>query len=388
MISWVAINRIAERAIASDAGYRKQMAGRPLRSDAERLTDGELLAKLHSFGIDLDRASLGRLCEEILSAEEIARPLLESRTFKTKREAIEGDWIWICLVALWQRWFPDKPSFEMLDDKMQAGYDRMAAEDPVAACRIWLDAWTDVLRLLDKADIQSIDAFDNRFRGTQSLFNWIQELEDALWNAGLEDREFLNARISVCEEGLRRFETDDDLMTENRRRALAESYFVLGETGKAEALYREWLKTDPRWGWGWIGWSDCYRFRFARPELRDLKRSEQLLLEGLFVSEVRDFKDLAERLADLYEEQGRGEEAKGIRRQAKGSLLAIQHTLEIGSGDNVLRQDEELSLSELPNVSARLRVSSPQVTTSRQKVGRNDPCPCGSGKKFKKCCGG
>ena len=23
----------------------------------------------------------------------------------------------------------------------------------------------------------------------------------------------------------------------------------------------------------------------------------------------------------------------------------------------------------------------------RQKVGRNDPCPCGSGKKFKKCCG-
>jgi uncharacterized protein YecA (UPF0149 family) len=22
------------------------------------------------------------------------------------------------------------------------------------------------------------------------------------------------------------------------------------------------------------------------------------------------------------------------------------------------------------------------------KVGRNDPCPCGSGKKYKRCCGG
>jgi len=22
------------------------------------------------------------------------------------------------------------------------------------------------------------------------------------------------------------------------------------------------------------------------------------------------------------------------------------------------------------------------------KIGRNDPCPCGSGKKFKRCCGG
>ncbi|MBI1831869.1 MAG: SEC-C domain-containing protein [Planctomycetes bacterium] len=25
---------------------------------------------------------------------------------------------------------------------------------------------------------------------------------------------------------------------------------------------------------------------------------------------------------------------------------------------------------------------------SRDRVGRNDPCPCGSGKKFKRCCGG
>lgn len=24
---------------------------------------------------------------------------------------------------------------------------------------------------------------------------------------------------------------------------------------------------------------------------------------------------------------------------------------------------------------------------SSPKVGRNDPCPCGSGRKFKKCCG-
>lgn len=23
----------------------------------------------------------------------------------------------------------------------------------------------------------------------------------------------------------------------------------------------------------------------------------------------------------------------------------------------------------------------------KEKVGRNDPCPCGSGKKYKKCCG-
>ena len=26
-------------------------------------------------------------------------------------------------------------------------------------------------------------------------------------------------------------------------------------------------------------------------------------------------------------------------------------------------------------------------TVRSVKIGRNDPCPCGSGKKYKKCCG-
>jgi uncharacterized protein len=29
----------------------------------------------------------------------------------------------------------------------------------------------------------------------------------------------------------------------------------------------------------------------------------------------------------------------------------------------------------------------PAMHDSPGKVGRNDPCPCGSGKKYKKCCG-
>jgi len=29
----------------------------------------------------------------------------------------------------------------------------------------------------------------------------------------------------------------------------------------------------------------------------------------------------------------------------------------------------------------------PETVRNSQKVGRNDPCPCGSGKKYKKCCG-
>jgi hypothetical protein len=32
-------------------------------------------------------------------------------------------------------------------------------------------------------------------------------------------------------------------------------------------------------------------------------------------------------------------------------------------------------------------VEKPQQVIRREKIGRNDPCPCGSGKKYKKCHG-
>jgi preprotein translocase subunit SecA len=72
----------------------------------------------------------------------------------------------------------------------------------------------------------------------------------------------------------------------------------------------------------------------------------------------------------------------------------METTLEALSGGSVLREktritfgEEGLPLNELPNLSAALRKNPSPATVAKQKVGRNEPCPCGSGKKFKKCCG-
>jgi Mrp family chromosome partitioning ATPase len=46
-----------------------------------------------------------------------------------------------------------------------------------------------------------------------------------------------------------------------------------------------------------------------------------------------------------------------------------------------------LPLSEISNIAATASDGSATAPVHRQKVGRNEPCPCGSGKKFKKCCG-
>ena len=47
-----------------------------------------------------------------------------------------------------------------------------------------------------------------------------------------------------------------------------------------------------------------------------------------------------------------------------------------------LEPDEPEDVSDIDRL---LHPSVPKM--SENKIGRNEPCPCGSGKKYKKCCG-
>jgi preprotein translocase subunit SecA len=40
-----------------------------------------------------------------------------------------------------------------------------------------------------------------------------------------------------------------------------------------------------------------------------------------------------------------------------------------------------------PTAPEQQRAGKPQPIVVEEKIGRNDPCPCGSGKKYKKCHG-
>ena len=356
-MSWVTLDRICQERVDKD-GVRLELVrnGRPLRSSADSLSDDELLAKLKDLGLDVDRDGVERLCAGALSAEEVAKPI----THKLQLDDMTVDWVWISLLALWQRWWPDRPGLELLDDKMQAGYARDAENDTHAAVVTWLDAWSDVLRLCDAAGISSIEEFDERFPLTQSLFNWSQDLEMALENAGRDNREIRQSLIEFCEESFRRFPREDQLLTENRRRTMAQAYFDAGMTEKAEELFRSWLDADPAWGWGWIGWADCYLPGAGRPA--DLARAEKLLRRGYHIPGVRDRVYIAERLQEVCEDGGRPDDARQFGEQAER-----------------LRQEP---------LRAAAGLAPPAGDVARRvKVGRNVPCPCGSGKKFKKCCG-
>ena len=56
----------------------------------------------------------------------------------------------------------------------------------------------------------------------------------------------------------------------------------------------------------------------------------------------------------------------------------------IGYMDN--EKFEKPNLKPLPSQPFEMRGSNVIDINTKKKVGRNNPCPCGSGKKYKKCC--
>jgi SEC-C motif-containing protein len=108
----------------------------------------------------------------------------------------------------------------------------------------------------------------------------------------------------------------------------------------------------------------------------------------------------------LEEKQRKNFDEKGARQWSKQSewigLNIIQSKIdeENNSGfvefaakykqDGVIREHREVSEFVRKNGEWLLtegHMIKPETVRKEQATGRNDPCPCGSGKKFKKCCG-
>jgi len=58
---------------------------------------------------------------------------------------------------------------------------------------------------------------------------------------------------------------------------------------------------------------------------------------------------------------------------------AMESRLPIGRMNNIQKEAEKINASTSAG-------SLGSRASKSEKVGRNDKCPCGSGKKFKKCC--
>ncbi|MFB6367805.1 SEC-C metal-binding domain-containing protein [Paenibacillus elgii] len=250
------------------------------------------------------------------------------------------------------------------NEQMQEGYDLAIAGNGLAAIQLWIDLWNKILDTMQMLQIHYVDEFDKAFDGEQYIGNWAIDFDVELENASRKNKEFAQMRIDFCTQYISKSKDHKDNNILEMRRAIAESYFELGNNDKGERLFKEYTEQHPDFGWYWIGWSDQYGL-YANEGNQNFEKAIDILKQALKIEGLRDRFDVLERLDDLYMELGKHQEAAEVRQ-------------------DILDQMKAKNASR-PKVTLSPRIKAIPVTSV--KIGRNDPCTCGSGQKYKKCCG-
>jgi hypothetical protein len=250
----------------------------------------------------------------------------------------------------------DENEMLRLDKLMQAGY-AIARGDDVALATAWGLTWTELKKTMDERGIPSLEDLDEALQKMQqSVYNWATDYDMALHNAALDNPRFHQERIAFCDEYAER--VLDKMDASEFRRCAAEACFESGNSAEGDERFRALLQDFPRDIVGWTRWADQYSLRYGGDGEKNNARAAQILQEALGIPEIRDRTSILERLVDVYED----------------------------SDGMVAERDQARKLYEAEK-KLHDRLRSKQTPAVSAKIGRNDPCHCGSGKKYKKCCG-
>lgn len=221
------------------------------------------------------------------------------------------------------------------------------------------EAWQHLWSVMERENNFS-DSLGNAILDWQ-IGNWAGDGTMYLHNARMyEELIALNEQIQKI-----KWKSDAQLFYENSKRDIADAYADMGDIEKSYQLYKVYLEKDPLWGWGWIGYwrqlNDNNDVRFEET----LDRLYQRIRAG---EQFRDKKDLYRELGDEYN-------TLGIKKRAD-----YLYRLE----DQAEKEKLEESKKELASL---MKMLESRTAAKKDKIYPNDPCPCGSGKKYKKCCG-
>ena len=115
------------------------------------------------------------------------------------------------------------------------------------------------------------------------------------------------------------------------------------------------------------------RGRLAVPDYEEAKAAEEARVKAQMAQEE------ARRRAATYVQPGNASISQGPVRPMPNPYANYSTTRETYEGENAQREAARNANRPAP--------AKPQPVKAQPKVGRNDPCPCGSGKKYKNCCG-
>ncbi|MDF2520824.1 MAG: hypothetical protein K0R84_1452 [Clostridia bacterium] len=138
---------------------------------------------------------------------------------------------------------------------------------------------------------------------------------------------------------------------------------------------------------------------YYRKLLRDESIISKPTLLGLFINTCCDIypEELYDDIKEKFEDCLVDELIVGIESVDEAIIIGLEETLK-ASEDNIHLQFIDDTIAELEDwicfdedykerMEAIEKARNFNIVIKEPKIGRNDPCPCGSGKKYKKCCG-
>jgi len=318
----------------------------------ERMATDEIEARMKALVPGFDLGEFAARAEHYISCEDLAE---EEFCPLDAISDIDEDFIFIACEELWKRLIPDRPAVEHLGELIDDNIEEIAGAEERGEWDRVEQLSTETFELIYKHIIEQRPAG----------YRVKHEFYEKLQGSALYDIEiFINTHLvllHLCEEHNRVIELaeilskafEDDTFQDHK----AQSLFALGRREEGEDCYREIISRNPDNIWLPVLAGDCF-LQYGEKDFEKAKSYYALAFDA-----ARKTPDSPEGREDLYAVYER----------------VINLAREMGEMDRADRLQRMLdSLREL---------SSDGTPATEGKVGRNDPCPCGSGKKYKKCCG-
>ncbi len=266
----------------ADPNFRKKLLKRIAegwsREKIEKMSTPEIFSRLNRLGIKTSKKQFLKASRHYESADDLSEEEWYAKYTLQPEGRYDEDFPWIAAIVLWKRLVPDRICFEQINDLMQDGYDYLDENRTPKACDAWWQTWEWIKEKVTP-ERNTLAAFDEAFRGAQSIFNWCSHFIIELHNAGLKDPQYFHMRICYVQEFLNTFTELSWLRQGNFLRAEAESYWLVGEIDKAESKFKALIEANPNWAWGYINWSDMYARTFYGTV--DYDRAEEILQRAL-----------------------------------------------------------------------------------------------------------
>jgi tetratricopeptide (TPR) repeat protein len=343
------------------------------RDGLEETPTDEIVATLAGLNIHTDETRF----REMASAHGSPDALADAWDGGSTATGLWEDYAWMAAETLWRRWTPDLFCVDLFVDQHLPA-DAFRDDAPAnreEAGRHWAMAQS-VMDLVAPRDgeprLELLDELTER--STVDIGWWLGELPFALARFGMVDEAAeLCARMASLRE------------VEN---FLGERALILAEAGRGDEALRQVDKNLVRFPadpWVRLKAGDVYR------ELGDAAAAEAAYRHAVDMSpsdEASVDRDGAvERLICILDETGRSEEANALIESEKARAAVLGVAGELPEEEHS-EDSKWLNASPSPDYVPSPSGTSPGTMVRREpKVGRNDPCPCGSGKKFKRCCG-